>query len=42
MKNLRIVFKNEQYADFQFVDNCIGELMHHRFEKIPKELTKSQ
>jgi len=40
MKNLRIVFKDEQYADFQFVDNCIGELMHHRFEKIPKELTQ--
>jgi len=40
MKNLRIVFKDEQYADFQFVDNCIGELMHYRFEKTPKEISQ--
>jgi len=40
MRNLRIVFKNEQYADFEFLDNCIGELMHFRFNKTPKEISQ--
>ena len=38
MKKLRITFKNQQYADFEFVDNIIGEMIHHRFERTPKEL----